>query len=606
MPPLIPFRRSRTDRSANTPTPAWLERLIAGDLCAALSHDDTPPQLRLALRKLHQQTDQGEALGALQPMLLRLAELQRHLQQSLESMQATLGEIGSRTQEQRQFVHQTRENLSQSSEQAGQMRTSVEQKLEQVHGFFSTEFDALHQLLEEKASSSREVIKGIDNIGKTVHLLSLNATIEAAHAGEAGKGFAVVADEVRTLAQRTRLSAHEAFERIDLSDVETRMLSMFQRSKTELNDLSQGVADAMTTLHGLLTDMARQLEEINTNNHVIEATLELGVGNNEQIRNRSEWSRALGEELAAAVKQPDPLPPLTRLGRREQLATAGSPDRLERIRARKRVRIAVEPDFKGLSFRNAGAEPLQGFDAEIARRFAAWLGVECEFVEHPWDLCTQLLDCGAQRGEQEVDLVWSALPPDPGYEGVAFSNPYLFLPYVLARRSGDDRITGIDSLQDCVLGCINDPAAFATLEAAGLRWRANRDRPGGRVQLTNLLAYNNQSWIHDALADGTLDAFAVDLPIYYWACYNRESPWYGKLELLPDNLAAELWHYSVGVRRDASSWHLLQAVNRFIAEFRQSSEYHRLCTQWLGDCFDDPHWRPGSDIPTETTLRSLQ
>lgn len=464
---MIPFRRAKPTPSGHTPTPAWLERLSAGDIDATLADAETPPALNSTLQQWQRQTRRNDSVRALQPMLRRLADLQRHLQQSLDSMQATLGEIGSRTQEQRQFIHQTRGNLSQSSDQAGQLRTRVEQKLEQVHNFFSVEFDTLQQLLEEKASSSRDVIDGIDMIGKTVHLLSLNATIEAAHAGEAGKGFAVVADEVRTLAQRTRQSAREAFNRIDLSDVESRMRSMFLQSETELNDLSQGVAEAMTTLHALLTDMARQLEEIDTNNQIIDATLELGVGNNEQIRNRSEWSRDLSNELACALDQANPSQALAQLTMHEQLTPDPTFDRLARIQQRKRLRIAIEPDFKGLSFRNGGQGPLQGFDAEIARRFAAWLGVECEFVEHPWDLCTQLLDCGARRSEQEVDLVWSALPPDPGYEDVAFSNPYLFLPYVLARRSGDSRISGIESLADCVLGCINDPAAFATLEAAG-------------------------------------------------------------------------------------------------------------------------------------------
>lgn len=34
-------------------------------------------------------------------------------------------------------------------------------------------------------------------------------------------------------------------------------------------------------------------------------------------------------------------------------------------------------------------------------------------------------------------------------------------------------------------------------------------------------------------------------------------------------------------------------------------EYHQLCSQWLGTCFDDPHWRAGADIRTEQTLRDL-
>ena len=41
----------------------------------------------------------------------------------------------------------------------------------------------------------------------------------------------------------------------------------------------------------------------------------------------------------------------------------------------------------------------------------------------------------------------------------------------------------IGDLAGKVLGCINDPGAFATLEAAGIRWGANAAKPGGKVRL---------------------------------------------------------------------------------------------------------------------------
>ncbi|MBR9882285.1 MAG: transporter substrate-binding domain-containing protein [Oceanospirillales bacterium] len=598
------LRKNSTD--AYQQMPDWLISLSHGNIQDTLHSTETPPALREELNRLHQLAGRTAIAQPLQPLIERIGDLQRHLQQGLGSLETTLGEIGSRTQEQQQFVGQTRRNLENSSLQAGNLRTEITHKLGQVHSFFAEELTGLCELLKLKATNSREVIDSIDAIGKTVHLLSVNATIEAAHAGEAGKGFAVVADEVRTLAQRTRQSAQTAFERIELSDVELTLQNLLQRSEDELSGLNEHVSDIMTKLHSLLTDMQQQLEEIDTNNRIINATLELGASSSEQIGNRSQWSARLSQELIDTLsKHDDPHDGLQQLIRKERLELEPGFDRLQRIQQRKKLRIAIEPDFKGLSFRTGKHAKLQGFDAEIAQRFARWLGVECEFHEHPWDLCTQLLDCGPTRENHEVDLVWSALPPDPGYKGVAFSSPYLFLPYVLARRTGDTRITGPESLQGRVLGCINDPAAFATLEDAGLRWRANRDVAGGRTELANLLAYTNQSWIHDALANGTVDAFAVDLPIYYWACNSDESPWHGQIEVMQGNLASSLWHYAVGVRDTASSYTLLCAVNRFIAEFRRSSEYRQLCNTWLGKVWDDPSWRTPAGIHTEQDLKRL-
>lgn len=594
---------SETDNSAREPS--WLTALSQGEIATTLQESDTPAPLRDELDRLQSLSANTAIERPLAPLLERITDLQAHLLHGLDTLESTLGEIGSRTNEQRDFVGQSRDSLRESSEQAGELRTEIAQKLDQVHNFFATELDNLCGELATKASNSRAVINNIDDIGKTVHLLSLNATIEAAHAGEAGKGFAVVADEVRTLAMRTRQSAREAFEQIELSGIEQSMRALLDTSEQELRGLSDRVSQALSTLHDLLANMEHHLEEIDGNNHIINATLELGASSSQQIRQRSQWSRSLGEQIHHTLITPgDSQTQVHKLLQREQLELDPTFDRLERIRQRGHLRIAIEPEFRGLSFKNPHTRQLEGFDADIARSFARWLGVDCEFVEHPWDLCTQLLDCGPAQGEREVDLVWSALPPDPCYDRVAFSNAYLFLPYVLARRTGDESITGLESLEGKVLGCINDPAAFATLEEAGLRWRANQDKPGGRVQLSNLLAYTNQSWIHDCLADGTVDAFAVDLPVYYWTCVNPASPWYGKIETLPHNLASELWHYCVGVKNSPASFHLLQAVNRFIAEFRQSSEYNQLCTRWLGQKWNDPTWQAPAGIATEADLRA--
>ncbi len=602
-----PFKRllSRSNPTSNEAArqPDWLTALSQGEVDTTLNEADTPPALRDELDRLQRLAGSAAIEQPLQPLVRRIGDLQAHLLQGLDTLETTLGEIGSRTSEQREFVGQSRSDLQTSSSQAGALRTEIAQKLDQVHSFFATELETLCEQLATKASSSRDVINNIDDIGKTVHLLSLNATIEAAHAGEAGKGFAVVADEVRTLAMRTRQSAREAFDRIELSDIEASMRGLLEKSEQELQGLSDRVGQALSTLHDLLGNMDHHLEEIDSNNHIINATLELGASSSEQIRRRSRWTQSLGEQIDHSLSAPgDSVQQIHKLAQTEQLEVDPGFDRLERIRQRGRIRIAIEPEFRGLSFKNPKTRRLEGFDAEIAEQFAAWLGVECEFVEQPWDLCTLLLDCGPDQGEREVDLVWSALPPDPCYDRVAFSNPYLFLPYVLARQAGDTSITGIESLEGKVLGCINDPAAFATLEAAGIRWRANQDKPGGRVMLSNLLAYTNQSWIHDCLADGTVDAFAVDLPVYHWTCENPASPWYGKIETLPGNLASELWTYSVGVKNSPASYHLLQAVNRFIAEFSRGSEYHKLCSRWLGKSWDDPAWREPDGIVNEHDL----
>lgn len=596
-------------RAQEPPLPLWQLRLQEGDWEGLQQCEGVPAALQQLLlqRQEYQQLD--SILQGLPAMMKRIGQLQNHLQSGLEALEGSLGEINDRTADQHRFVDQTQQHLAEGDHQSQLLRSEMEQKLTEVHRFFSSQFAGLQRQLQEKASNSRSVIDTIDEIGQTVHLLSLNATIEAAHAGDAGRGFVVVANEVRNLALRTRESAREAFAQIDLSHIEQQLVDLLNESEKELNGLNERVGGTMTLLTSLLSSMHQHLEEIEANNRVIQATVELSDTTRERIRNRSDWTRDLSQDLGSLLKpenlqQEQAVMRYDALRRTEYLP-AGREDRLARIRSRGEIRVAIEPKFVGMSFHPRPGDELQGFDADMARAFARHLGVKCTFIEHPWDLCTQLLDCGAGRGEPPADLVWSALPPDPVYDEVAFSVPYLYLPYVLARRKGDERIQGIHSLNGKVLGCINDPAAFATLEEAGLRWRANKTRSGGRVELGNLLAYTDQSWIHDALAKGVVDAFAVDLPIYYWASHDPKSPWYGQLELLPQNLAGDLWSYTVGVKADADNYTLLKVINEFVRDFRRQDEYQRLCAQWVGEVYEDPSWKPMTGVAVESTLQHL-
>ncbi|WP_204270265.1 hypothetical protein, partial [Klebsiella aerogenes] len=80
---------------------------------------------------------------------------------------------------------------------------------------------------------------------------------------------------------------------------------------------------------------------------------------------------------------------------------------------------------------------------------------------------------------------------------------YTYLHYVLARRAGDTRIRSLVDLDGRTLGIINDPGAYATLEAAGLRWAQNIAAPGRRLAtLGSLVPMTDQGRIHDALAEG--------------------------------------------------------------------------------------------------------
>ncbi|TVP87325.1 MAG: chemotaxis protein [Pseudomonadaceae bacterium] len=571
----------------------WQQALLAGDWHNALQMEQgrMPATLRERLTTPSHTAEQDTGMALL---LGRVQALQRHARQAIEQVEGTFAEIAARSSEQLSFLTQTRSNLGNSSRSAEQLRTEMDLELSGTQAFFSAEFAELAGSLNERSESSRRVIDAIDHIGRTVQLLSINAAIEAAHAGEQGRGFAVVAQEIRELAQSTQENAQQAYTQIDLTPVSAQLETLLQDADARLELLGQRVSESLQTLHRQLDHMADHLNQIEANNKVMAAGVALGEAADQHLLARNNWSLDLLHDLHSLHRDipTDQRPQaLQRLLAEEKLFTGAQHDRLAEIRQRGELRIAIEPHFKGLSFRQQAGEPLQGMDAELARAFARWLGVKCQFVEYPWDRCLQLLEAGSRRREAEVDLVWSALPPMPDYDQVAFSDPYVFLPYVLAKRAGDNSIQRLDDLQGKVLGCIDDPAALEVLEQAGLRWESNRHTPGGRVELANLLAYNDQSLIHDCLADGTVDAFAVDLPIYHWACNGNNSPWAGQLEIIPGNLSSELWFYCAAVANHPSNLGLLRAINQFIADFTPSQDYRQLVERWQGKVYSAQRWQ---------------
>ncbi|WP_282606387.1 methyl-accepting chemotaxis protein [Pelagibius sp. Alg239-R121] len=487
--------------------------------------------------------------------------------------------------------------LDATSQQVGQSTTTSaalrDQANGQIAGASQQIFEDLQKIgeeLKEKAEGTAQVLQGIQDIGKGVRLLSLNATIEANRAGEHGLGFAVVAQEVRDLAQRTMERAKEAGELIDLSDISTLLESTTARAGEALDGLGSDIGNALERLQALFVEMAEHLKEIEEHNQFVTAVLEGSNDASKRSLAKIQWARSdlddLSKVLGGHRNDADGQREMNRLLANNHITTDVAFDRLDAIKREGKLRVAIEPSFVGLSFRSKPQDPLSGMDADYARAFAKWLGVDCEFIEQPWDIVTELLFAGPNPGQPKADVVWSALPPNETYGNIAYSETYTYLPFVLARAAGNDGIKDLQDLDGKSLGIINDPGAFAVLQDAGVRWADNESEPGGRAKLSNLVAYTDQSKIHDCLVEGVVDAFAVDLPIYYWACNDPASPWNGKIEIISGNLAPVPYYYAVAVAAEPSSYRLLSAINQFVAWFQTQPERETLERKWQGEVLD--------------------
>ncbi|GAB2181745.1 hypothetical protein DLREEDagrD3_19680 [Denitratisoma sp. agr-D3] len=512
----------------------------------------------------------------------RLVYLAGHALNAEKAFSASLVEVEARTGAMSTEIADTKAHMLAAIGDAETLRQRAIDDMSAASGELSQGLDSLQQSLDGKVGSIGEVVSVLERIGKELELLALNAAIQAAGAGEAGRSFIVVSDHIRKLAQDTVANSKRASQLLDFGELSARLGHFRAASLQRVEDANQVTVAAFGTIGNAFSDIRRALDNLDEHGRVVGAMHQANQSIFDRQRLKIEWMAEASQQLATVAENDDDGVDRTleRLAQAEGLQTDPRYDRLADIRRRGVLRVAIEPAFKGLSFRMKPGEPLRGLDVDYATAFARHLGVKVEFVEHPWDQCTELLHAGQRRGNAEADLVWSALPPNAAWRGVAFSDTYTWLRYVLARRKGDSRIDGVKSLEGKVLGCINDPAALATLEAAGLRWGKHGKAEPGTVRLANLISYSDQSVIHDALADGIVDAFAVDQPIFAWACYGQDSPWRGRIEILPDNLAAAPWYYAVGVADSPASAGLLAEVNRFLAAFKAGRERQEIERRW--------------------------
>jgi len=512
----------------------------------------------------------------------RLQHLAAHALNTEKAFSANLIEVDARTGAMSGAIELTREQMASTVSEAEKLRTRSLDNMGGVRTSLQEELDRLQVRLDDKVGKIDEVVLVLQQIGKSLELLALNAAIQAASAGEAGRSFIVVSDHIRKLAQDTVANSKRASSLLNFEEFLAQLGQFKTTAITRIGDASDETASAFTAIRQGFDALSESLNRLEGHSRVVGAMHATSQAVFNRQRDKIEWIAQLAtEQTSLAQTNSTALEQgFEQMLQREGLSSDPRYDRLADIRQRGVLRVAIEPAFKGLSFRKRPGDALSGLDVDYAKAFAKHLSVRIEFVEYPWDQCTELLHAGTKRGKVEADLVWSALPPNSAWQGVAFSETYTWLKYVLARRINDNRIEGLPSLEGMVLGCINDPAALATLEAAGLRWGKHTRQEPGTIRLANLISYSDQSLIHDALADGVVDAFAVDQPIFAWACYGNDSPWRGRIEILPQNLAASHWYYAVGVADVPASANLVAEINRFLADFLKSRERQDIEKRW--------------------------
>jgi polar amino acid transport system substrate-binding protein len=227
---------------------------------------------------------------------------------------------------------------------------------------------------------------------------------------------------------------------------------------------------------------------------------------------------------------------------------------------------AANPPFESV---NESGE-IVGYDIDLAREFADWLGVDLAIVDTAWEGVIPSLY------SRHFDMIWSAMTiTDLRKEAVNFSQPYASDQAVWIALAGDESIDSVDDLEGKSI-CTQTNSAFeahaqSVIEEAGVNAeiKSFQDFP------TAYLAVENGE-----CAVGTSSTLN-NLPL------NEQRPGVFRNAILFDQA-----NY-VGVATRLPDTDLAERISVFIEEMKASGRLAELQDQWFGFTMDLPE-----DVPS--------
>ena len=239
-------------------------------------------------------------------------------------------------------------------------------------------------------------------------------------------------------------------------------------------------------------------------------------------------------------------------------STAGSgeaADRLEAAKARGTLIVALEGAWSPWCYHD-DTDTLVGYDVEVSRAIAQYMGLEPEYVEGEWDGLFAGLEAG------RYDIVCNGVEvTEERARSYDFSEPYAYIHTALAVRADDDSIT-----------CFEDLAGKTTANSIASTYMTLAESYGAEVLGVDTLDETIQM-----LLAGRVDA-----------TLNADVSFYDYLNVHPDaafKLVAETEeasHVCIPVKNDGSADTLLAAVNEAIDALRADGTLAEISEKYFG------------------------
>lgn len=221
--------------------------------------------------------------------------------------------------------------------------------------------------------------------------------------------------------------------------------------------------------------------------------------------------------------------------------------------------VGLDDEFPPMGFRDENNE-IVGFDIDMAKAAAEYLGVEVQFQPVVWDTVTLSLTTG------EIDCIWNGLSiTEEREEAFDFSNAYTKSSQIVVTMADSD----IASFADLAGKTVGTQMASASLDAIATK-------PEVKDSFGELKEYDTFVSAMMDLENGRIDAVVID-SIAFYGDFNVKSP--DKFKALEENFGEEM--YAIGVRTedDAFTAQLNDALAAIIADGTAAE----ISNKWFGE-----------------------
>lgn len=240
-------------------------------------------------------------------------------------------------------------------------------------------------------------------------------------------------------------------------------------------------------------------------------------------------------------------------------ANAEADDSWTRIQEQGYFILGLDDAFPPMGFRDENNE-IVGFDIDMAKAVAEYLGVEVELKPVVWSTVILSLTSG------EIDCIWNGMSiTEERLAEIDVTDPYVNSDQIVVVPAGSD-IAGFADLAGKKVGT---QMGSSTIDALNTQ-------PEVKDSFGELKEYDTFTSAMMDLDAGRLDAVAID-GIAFYGDFNVKSP--GAYEVLEETFASE--QMAIGVRQEDDAW--TDKLNEAMNELKANGTAAEISTKWFGE-----------------------